>query len=87
MIGRETRLEAALTAEAELISDLVVIGGGAAGMTAASRARRLQPSWRITVGWLESSCGRSTIGSFSLKEVLSTTGTPVSFSNSLISCQ
>jgi len=34
MIGRETRLEAALTAEAELISDLVVIGGGAAGMTA-----------------------------------------------------
>ena len=49
MIGGETRLEAALTAEAELISDLVVIGGGAAGMTAASRARRLQPDWRITV--------------------------------------
>jgi NADPH-dependent 2,4-dienoyl-CoA reductase/sulfur reductase-like enzyme len=31
------------------MDDLVVIGGGAAGMTAASRARRLQPDWRITV--------------------------------------
>lgn len=30
-------------------SDLVVIGGGAAGMSAASRARRLQPHWTITV--------------------------------------
>jgi len=39
MIGRETRLEAALTAEAELISDLVVIGGGAAGMTAGRKLR------------------------------------------------
>jgi NADPH-dependent 2,4-dienoyl-CoA reductase/sulfur reductase-like enzyme len=38
-----------MTVEAEFASDLVVIGGGAAGMTAASRARRLQPDWRITV--------------------------------------
>ncbi|KPK22270.1 MAG: hypothetical protein AMJ76_00245, partial [Dehalococcoidia bacterium SM23_28_1] len=38
-----------MTAEAESVSDLVVIGGGAAGMTAASRARRLRPDWRITV--------------------------------------
>jgi NADPH-dependent 2,4-dienoyl-CoA reductase/sulfur reductase-like enzyme len=38
-----------MTAEVEYASDLVVIGGGAAGMTAASRARRLRPDWRITV--------------------------------------
>ncbi|MGQ9573486.1 MAG: FAD-dependent oxidoreductase [Chloroflexota bacterium] len=38
-----------MTTEAELTSNLVVIGGGAAGMTAASRARRLRPDWRITV--------------------------------------
>jgi NADPH-dependent 2,4-dienoyl-CoA reductase/sulfur reductase-like enzyme len=38
-----------MTAEAQPPSDLVVIGGGAAGMTAASRARRLRPDWRITV--------------------------------------
>ena len=38
-----------MTAEPEHASDLVVIGGGAAGMTAASRARRLRPDWRITV--------------------------------------
>ncbi len=38
-----------MTAEPEPDSDLVVIGGGAAGMTAASRARRLQPDSRITV--------------------------------------
>jgi NADPH-dependent 2,4-dienoyl-CoA reductase/sulfur reductase-like enzyme len=38
-----------LAAEYEPIGDLVVIGGGAAGMSAASRARRLQPDWRITV--------------------------------------
>lgn len=37
-----------MTAEAEVASDLVVIGGGAAGMSAASRARRLRPDWRIT---------------------------------------
>jgi NADPH-dependent 2,4-dienoyl-CoA reductase/sulfur reductase-like enzyme len=38
-----------VTAEAESASDLVVIGGGGAGMTAASRARRRRPDWRITV--------------------------------------
>ncbi|MGB6838652.1 MAG: NAD(P)-binding protein, partial [Dehalococcoidia bacterium] len=38
-----------MAAEAESASDLVVIGGGAGGMTAASRARRRQPDWRITV--------------------------------------
>ncbi len=38
-----------MTAEAESVSDLVVIGGGAGGMTAASRARRMRPDWRITV--------------------------------------
>ena len=38
-----------MAAEYEPIGDLVVIGGGAAGMSAASRARRLQPDWRITV--------------------------------------
>jgi len=38
-----------MTAEAQSASDLVVIGGGAAGMTAASRARRRRPDWRITV--------------------------------------
>jgi NADPH-dependent 2,4-dienoyl-CoA reductase/sulfur reductase-like enzyme len=38
-----------MAAEAEFASDLVVVGGGAAGMSAASRARRRQPDWRITV--------------------------------------
>lgn len=38
-----------MTAEAEANSDLVVIGGGAAGMSAASRSRRLRSDWRITV--------------------------------------
>jgi len=38
-----------MTTEAQSASDLVVIGGGAAGMTAASRARRRRPDWRITV--------------------------------------
>src|ERR1700730_13354287 len=33
------------------------------------------------------SSGRQTMGSLSLKEVLSTTGTPVRFSKALISCQ
>src|ERR1700730_951083 len=41
----------------------------------------------IWVRWKQSraSAGRQTIGSLSLKEVFSTTGTPVCFSNSLIS--
>ena len=38
-----------MTVGGESASDLVVIGGGAGGMTAASRARRLRPDWRITV--------------------------------------
>jgi NADPH-dependent 2,4-dienoyl-CoA reductase/sulfur reductase-like enzyme len=38
-----------MAAEAESASDLVVVGGGAGGMSAASRARRRQPDWRITV--------------------------------------
>jgi NADPH-dependent 2,4-dienoyl-CoA reductase/sulfur reductase-like enzyme len=38
-----------MSAEAESASDLVVMGGGAAGMTAASRARRLRSDWRIAV--------------------------------------
>ena len=33
----------------EMKAQLVVIGGGAAGMSAASRARRLQPDWEIAV--------------------------------------
>jgi NADPH-dependent 2,4-dienoyl-CoA reductase/sulfur reductase-like enzyme len=37
-----------MTVEGEPASDLVVIGGGASGMSAASRARRLRPEWRIT---------------------------------------
>jgi NADPH-dependent 2,4-dienoyl-CoA reductase/sulfur reductase-like enzyme len=45
----EREEQSKMATEAESASDLVVIGGGAGGMTAASRARRRQADWRITV--------------------------------------
>lgn len=44
------------------MQNIVIIGGGAAGMSAASRIRRLQPGWKITVleasGWVSHApCG------------------------------